>query len=60
MANPVRTPNVEHSREEFQHLYAKEKTKPNFVDPKEQFQFVRNKSDRMGAVARRNSVNSYK
>lgn len=41
MANPVRTPNVEHSREEFQHLYAKEKTKPNFVDPKEQFKFVR-------------------
>lgn len=37
MANPVKTPNVEYPREEFQHPYAKEKkekTKPNFVDPK--------------------------
>lgn len=46
MANPVKTPNVEYPREEFQHPYAKEKkekTKPNFVDPKKQFQLVRNK-----------------
>lgn len=27
MANPVKTPNVEYPREEFQHLYTKEKGK---------------------------------
>lgn len=27
MANPVKTPNVEYPREEFQHLYTKEKEK---------------------------------
>lgn len=49
MANPVKTPNVEYPREEFQHLYTKEKekkrktkTNPNFADPKKQFQFVHN------------------
>lgn len=58
MANLVKTPSVEYPRKEFQHLYAKEKKKknkpkPNFLDPKKQFQFVHNEVGQDGSRSKK-------